>query len=434
MTAPSRQDESCFWIEILTSIHCYAGLEVDRALERLRRVVLEYAVGPTHRAALPWTRLRRWTARHAGTQGRRRNAGLLLVPDEAVFHLCAVSMVDGDGRRPSGAGAPRRRHHAARQPVRPGSGDPSVAAATTRAVAEFLRGRPAWSGHRSPAPWSPTNRLVVMLAVQSNVKAGDDVLGREVVIVEAVRTPMGAGTRKGPIQGCPPCDPAARRPIPRSSTAPASKARGWTTCSRGASSSTASSRSNRAECMAPGRPAVRDARTTIDRECGSAQQGSNFGATLIASGVHDVTIGSGVESMGRIPMFVGRKFEDASARRSRRVLGHYELITRGSGAEMIASSGACARAARQIGARSQQRAASAPPRRGARPRDVPVGGQRWRGEHRSGHPPGTTAAGLAELKPAFKEDCEITAGNSSQISDGAAAVLLRRAGAPTSSG
>ena len=57
--------------------------------------------------------------------------------------------------------------------------------------------------------------------------------------------------------------------------------------------------------------------TTIDRQCGSAQQAVNFGAALIASGVHDVVIGSGVEHMGRIPMFVGRQFDRTSAPRSR---------------------------------------------------------------------------------------------------------------------
>src|SRR5436853_212990 len=50
--------------------------------------------------------------------------------------------------------------------------------------------------------------------------------------------------------------------------------------------------------------------TTVDRQCGSAQQAVNFGAALIASGVHDVVIGSGVEHMGHVPMGVGCKWVD----------------------------------------------------------------------------------------------------------------------------
>src|SRR5438445_2910205 len=50
--------------------------------------------------------------------------------------------------------------------------------------------------------------------------------------------------------------------------------------------------------------------TTVDRQCGSAQQAVNFGATLVAAGVHDLVIGAGVEHMGRIPLFVGRSWAD----------------------------------------------------------------------------------------------------------------------------
>ena len=58
--------------------------------------------------------------------------------------------------------------------------------------------------------------------------------------------------------------------------------------------------------------------TTIDRQCGSAQQAVNFAASLIASGVHDVAIGSGVEHMGHIPMFVGASGTTRSGPRGRR--------------------------------------------------------------------------------------------------------------------
>src|ERR687889_508300 len=53
---------------------------------------------------------------------------------------------------------------------------------------------------------------------------------------------------------------------------------------------------------------IETAATTVDRQCGSAQQAVNFGAALIAAGIHDVVVGSGVEHMGHIPMGVGFKW------------------------------------------------------------------------------------------------------------------------------
>ena len=166
--------------------------------------------------------------------------------------------------------------------------------------------------------------------------------------------------------------------------------------------------------------------TTIDRQCGSAQQAVNFGATLIASGVHDVTIGSGVESMGRIPMFVGRQFEDVvGSPFTPELLDHYKLIDQGFSAEMIAEQWDLSRELLdEIGARSQQRAERAAAEGRFDREIVPIAVNGDVVSTDQGIRPGTTAEGLAELKPAFKEDGVITAGNSSQISDGAAAVLL----------
>ena len=77
--------------------------------------------------------------------------------------------------------------------------------------------------------------------------------------------------------------------------------------------------------------------TTIDRQCGSAQQAVNFGAAQIASGVHDVVIGSGVEHMGRIPMFIGRRFEDSvGTALTPELYARYDLVDQGFSAEMIA--------------------------------------------------------------------------------------------------
>src|SRR4051794_185958 len=77
--------------------------------------------------------------------------------------------------------------------------------------------------------------------------------------------------------------------------------------------------------------------TTVDRQCGSAQQAVNFAAALIAAGVHDVVIGGGVGDMGHIPMGVGlRGGEDVGWRWPRELLERYALVPQGLSAEMIA--------------------------------------------------------------------------------------------------
>src|SRR6266511_700749 len=77
--------------------------------------------------------------------------------------------------------------------------------------------------------------------------------------------------------------------------------------------------------------------TTIDRQCGSAQQAVNFGAALIASGVHDAAIGSGVEHMGHVPMGVGFKWvDDVGSPWPPALMERYNLVPQGISAEMIA--------------------------------------------------------------------------------------------------
>src|ERR687891_1872797 len=77
--------------------------------------------------------------------------------------------------------------------------------------------------------------------------------------------------------------------------------------------------------------------TTVDRQCGSAQQAVNFAAALIASGVHDVAIGGGVEHMGHIPMGVGFNWVDqVGSPWPPELMEKYNLIPQGLSAEMIA--------------------------------------------------------------------------------------------------
>ena len=96
--------------------------------------------------------------------------------------------------------------------------------------------------------------------------------------------------------------------------------------------------------------------TTVDRQCGSAQQAVNFAAALIASGVHDAAIGSGVEHMGHIPMGVGFNWVDqVGSPWPPEMLEHYNLVPQGISAEMIADKWEIPRSELdEIGLRSHQ--------------------------------------------------------------------------------
>src|SRR3712207_874269 len=88
--------------------------------------------------------------------------------------------------------------------------------------------------------------------------------------------------------------------------------------------------------LRPG-PRVETPATTVDRQCGSAQQAVNFAAALIKAGVHDAAIGSGVEHMGHIPMGVGFKWVDeVGSPWPEAMMEKYNLVPQGISAEMIA--------------------------------------------------------------------------------------------------
>src|SRR5204863_3883537 len=169
--------------------------------------------------------------------------------------------------------------------------------------------------------------------------------------------------------------------------------------------------------------------TTVDRQCGSAQQAVNFAAALIAAGVHDVVIGSGVEHMAHVPMGVGFHWvEEVGAPWPPELMEKYNLIPQGLSAEMIADQWEIPRSELdELAVRSHQRAARATEEGRFEREIVPfqVNGDTYVADQ--GIRPGTTLETLAGLKPAFKEDGRVTAGNASQISDGAAAVLLMSA-------
>ena len=169
--------------------------------------------------------------------------------------------------------------------------------------------------------------------------------------------------------------------------------------------------------------------TTIDRQCGSSQQAIHFAAQGILSGAYDIAIAAGVESMTRVPM--GSPAQDAEPFGSA-MLARYDhkLVPQGISAELIAHKWQLDRGALDaLSLQSHQRAAEAI--RGGRfaSQIVPVPIMREDGtqmlmEVDEGVRYDSSLEKLSALKPAFQEKGVITAGNSSQISDGAAALLL----------
>ena len=252
-------------------------------------------------------------------------------------------------------------------------------------------------------------------------------LGREVVIVEAVRTPVGRGhPEKGVFRDVHPNAllGAAYLELIRRTRIDAGQVDDVLAgCVQQYGEQ--SFNIGRNAWLQAGLPYETPA-TTIDRQCGSAQQAVNFGASQIATGINELVIGSGVEHMGRIPMFVGRRFVDeVGTPYTPELYERYDLVDQGQSAELIAERWGLSRERLdEIAARSQQRAARARAEGRFEREIVAIETPEGAVTADQGIRPETTVETLAELKPVFKEDGTITAGNSSQISDGAAAVLL----------
>ena len=174
---------------------------------------------------------------------------------------------------------------------------------------------------------------------------------------------------------------------------------------------------------------VETAAVTVDRQCGSAQQAVNFAAALIACGAHDVAIGAGVEHMGRIPLGTPHRFEaELGTPHPPELLDRHPLVRQGLSAELIAEQFELSRSELdELALRSQQLADRATEEGRFEREIVPIAVNGSRVVADQGIRPGTTLEALAALPPAFKEGGRVTAGNASQISDGAAAVLLTTA-------
>ncbi len=252
-------------------------------------------------------------------------------------------------------------------------------------------------------------------------------LGREVVIVEAVRTPIGRGHKeKGYYKDTHPSELLGRcytEVIERAGIDAREVEDVVTGCVQQYGEQ--SWNVGRNAWLQAGLPMETPA-TTVDRQCGSAQQAVNFAAALIAAGVHDVAIGSGVEHMGHVPMGIGLTWiGEVGTPYPPAMMERYNLIPQGLSAEMIADQWEIPRSELdELGVRSHQLAHRATEEGRFEREIVPfkVNGSTYVSDQ--GIRPGTTIEALAQLKPAFKPDGKITAATSSQISDGAAAVLL----------
>ena len=256
----------------------------------------------------------------------------------------------------------------------------------------------------------------------------------DVVIVDAVRTPI--GRRGGGLSSMHPAEllgVAQKAIVERSGIDPAAIEQVVGGCVSQVGEQ--SFNITRTSWLAAGLP-LSTAATTVDTQCGSSQQATNLATSLVASGVVDVSIACGVEVMSRIPIGINSsKKLGLGVPIPKTYFGQYEATSQFEGAERIADKFGITRDDTDaFGFQSQQRAARA------------WAEDRFAGQwvevtapdlNEEGKPSGTfhkvnrdegmrdtTREALAGLKPVARENGVHTAGNSSQISDGAAAVLM----------
>ncbi|MDQ3991357.1 MAG: thiolase family protein [Actinomycetota bacterium] len=170
--------------------------------------------------------------------------------------------------------------------------------------------------------------------------------------------------------------------------------------------------------------------TTIDRQCGSSQQALHFAAQGVMAGAYDVVVASGVEHMSRVPMGVTAQ-QGPGFPFSPRLMNRYEggLVPQGISAELIAERWSLGRRELdEFGLRSHERAGAAIAEGRFRDEIHPVKVEREGAaelfEHDEGVRRETSLEKMATLPTPFKADGVVTAGNSSQISDGAGAVVV----------
>jgi acetyl-CoA acetyltransferase family protein len=252
--------------------------------------------------------------------------------------------------------------------------------------------------------------------------------GREVVIVEAVRTPVGRGhPEKGYYKDIHPTDLLGRTYLElfkRTGMDPAEVEDVISGCVQQIGEQSFNVARN--AWLQAGLP-IETAAMTVDRQCGSAQAAVSLAALQIAAGIHDVAIGSGVEHMGHTPFSAGDRVNDMlGSPWTPAFFDKHDVQGQGIGAELIADQWEIPRSELdELALRSHQKAAAATEAGKFEREIVPVQIDGHAVVADQGIRPDTSLEALAKLKPVFREENgRVTAGTSSQISDGAAAVLL----------
>jgi acetyl-CoA acetyltransferase family protein len=260
---------------------------------------------------------------------------------------------------------------------------------------------------------------------------------REAVIIDAVRTPLGRGKDTGSLHGEHPVDLAARTLraiVDRTGVDPAVVEDVIMGCVMQVGEQSINVGRNAA--LAAGFPES-VCGTSVDRQCGSSQQSLHFAAQGVMAGAYDCVIAAGVESMSRVPMGTsatvgGVPFGPRMMQRYKEanLYGAGGLVPQGLSAEIITDKWGLSREQLdRFSFESHQKAAAATSKGWFRNEIVPVALAHGDGSSETidtdeGIRAETTIEKLGSLKPAFKPDGKITAGNSSQLTDGAAAVLV----------
>ena len=253
--------------------------------------------------------------------------------------------------------------------------------------------------------------------------------GREVVIVGAVRTPVGRGhPEKGYYKDVHPAELLGRTYtslLERTGVKPADVENVVAGCVQQLGEQSMNVARN--AWLQEGLP-QETAAQTLDMQCGSGQVAVGFAAAQIASGAVDVAIGSGVEHMGHISFKAGEDVQNLlGSPWTKKFFERYNVQGQGIGAEMIAEEWEIPRSELDELALQSHRKAAAATEAGAFEREIVPWTNGTTISTDQGIRPDTTIEALSQLKPVFKPDGRITAGNSSQISDGAAAVMLMSA-------
>jgi acetyl-CoA acyltransferase len=249
---------------------------------------------------------------------------------------------------------------------------------------------------------------------------------RDAVIVGAVRTPIGVGKpEKGWLSGVNPVDLSAivlEGLMARTGVDPALVDDVVWGCVSQVGEQSVNIARNAA--LAAGFPESVPG-VTVDRQCGSSQQAAHFVAAGVIAGQYDMAIAGGVESMSRVPMFSNAVGGDGPF--GPRMIARYQdrLVPQGISAEMIAERWGLTRTELdELAVASHARAAAATDSGIFAQEIIPVETTGGTVTTDQGIRAGTTLEGLAGLKTPFKEGGVVTAGNASQISDGAAALLI----------